>query len=259
MSTPADHNAGLVLETLEKLERRSARSRPVLAIAILIAVLSLVAVTVLLARSVRQAEQLEKAREQLEQALQERNLIAARLAQYNKVLASSDASPGAVQAARDSSRALSQALPGASGGAFAMPSQTAVPRVQLLTVGAATGWDLDVFWCDGPGAPESYATGRAASIALATSATATRPIAPGVRLGRVQLRSIRPEDTGVWRAAMKGRNLLVVTDPTNGEVEAAKAIVGKILTSAAVIEQTELGTRQSATRWYLSVVACPSN
>lgn len=258
MSTVAGQGA-LVLESLEKLERRSARSRTVIAAAILIAVLSLVAATLLLVRSMGQAEQLKIKEEQLERALQERNAIAARLAEYNKVLASRDASPEAVQAARESSRALSQALPEADGGAFAAPSQTAAQRVQLLTVGAPTGWDLDVFWCDGPGAAESYAAARAAAIALAGPAAATQAIAPGVRLGRVQLRPIRPQDTSVWRAAMKGRSLLVVADPGKGEVEAAEAIVRKILTSAAVIDQSELGTPQSPSRWYLSVVACPSS
>ncbi|TFI57787.1 hypothetical protein E2493_13245 [Sphingomonas parva] len=255
MSTLANDNA-LVLQTLEKLERRAQRSRPVVAAAILLAVLSLIAATLLLVRSVRQAEKLEIAQEQLERALQERNTIAARLAEYNKVLSSESASPAAVEAARESSRALSQALPEADGGSFAMPSEVAVRRVQLLTVGAPTGWDLDVFWCDGAGAAENYATARAASIALAGPAAATRPIAPGVRLGRVQLRPIQPQQTAGWRAAMKGRNLLVVTDPGTAEAEAAQAIVGKILTSAAVIDQSELGASQSASRWYLSIGAC---
>lgn len=249
---------------LAQLETRGARMRPVLAAAMLIAVLSLAAATVLMLRSFQQARQLEEqarqlkdARQHLIQAVAERDRVAADLARLNRVLSSRTASPAELQTARETSQGLAETVPGASREGFAMPAAVPTPGVQLLTLGAATGWDIDFFWCAGPGSAANYSAARGAAVALAGAAAGSEAIAPGVRVGRIRLRPIQPADTPIWRRAADGRSLFMVTDSGRGEAEAAKAVLGRIGgDAAAVVDQGSLGGAQAASRWYLSAIAC---
>lgn len=256
---------------LHRVEAQGARTRPIVAAAILIAVLSLAAATVLMFRSMDQARQLavktgqleekstqlELARQRLLEAVRDRDRIAAELARNGAVLASGRATPEQVQAARESTRELTQTLPSTSGGGFSTPAATPVASPQLLTLGTATGWDIDMFWCAGDGAAANYAVARAAAMAIAGPAARSTPIASGVRLGRIRLLPVRPQDGALWRRAMQGRSLLLVTDGGPGEADAARAVLGQLPgLGAAVVDQQTIGGNQAISRWYLSGFAC---
>jgi hypothetical protein len=245
-------------DRLDRLQQGTAWTRPVMAGAILLAVVSLFAATYLMIRSLEQTRQLEAAQKALEASLRTQEELTNQLAKASRALESGESSPAAQQKARETIQTVTRLIPAASGGEFALPTELPVPRVQLLTLGAATGWDVDVFWCAGDGAADNYSTGRAAAMTLAGVAASSKPIAPGVRVGRVQLRPIRPQDSAVWRGASGAGRLLVVTDSGPGEKEAAEAVMARLggRSSADVIDQSALPGRQAPSKWYLSVIAC---
>lgn len=258
MSSAADAGPSRLPEALAVLERQGAHARPIAGAALFVAVLSLIAAMWLLERNIRQSRELEGAKKQLEEALDREQSYVRKLGQLNTVLTSSKALPEERQAAAVASRKLVQVLPAASEGGFASPAAVPLDQAQLLTVGAPTGWDVDVFWCSGGGAEKSYALARAASESLAEAAVKERAIAPGVRVGRVRLLPIRAQDTSVWRGATRQKNILVVWDSGRGEEQAAAAVLNILPNreTAAAIDQSTLGDNQASSKWYLSVVAC---
>jgi hypothetical protein len=256
----ADREAAL-LKAVAAAENRSARGRAVMAAAILITALSLIASAVLLVQLSRQAAELKQVVQERDTAVRNTRELAERLGAASKTIGSPSSSQADVQEAKETSRQLTELIPAASAGRFALPAEEAMGTVQLLTLGSPKGWDIDVFWCAGPGGEESYRAGRSAAVALADKAVAARPIAPGVRIGNVRLRPIQPGDTPIWRSAMGGRRLLVVTDSGPGEGDAGRA-VRKILPAslpAAVVDQATLPNNQAPSKWYLSVIACPAS
>lgn len=133
-----------------------------------------------------------------------------------------------------------------------LPARGRTAGVQLLTLGWAAGWDVDVFWCAGPGEERNYSAAWSISTLLGRNAAVKRPLAPGVSLGRVRLRPVREQDRRAW-----SDGAYAVYDSGPGEREAAQAlssfVAGKI--------DLPLGARaapgdQRPSRWYLSVMTC---
>lgn len=123
------------------------------------------------------------------------------------------------------------------------------PATVLLSPTSATGWDIDIFWCDGRNAQANFKQAEAFGQLASASANSGRAIAPGVSLGRVRVRSIA-------RAKVNGpsSSQFIAVDPGAGETEAGGALQGLFNAKGAnfsLAEQTN-----SRTPWYLSAVVC---
>jgi hypothetical protein len=126
-------------------------------------------------------------------------------------------------------------------------------QTRTLASGSARGWDVDVFWCQGPVEATNFTKAQAAAELLAARATSATELAPGIALGRIRLRSVPvafqkpPEDPG--------RGDVVIWDDAAGEHAAAEQILAAIDTSKSGAYRLVRSTARS--RWYISVFACP--
>ena len=123
----------------------------------------------------------------------------------------------------------------------------------ILTAGASNGWDMDVFWCMGEGEARNYTRGVQVADALAAAAAAGSPIADGVRLGRIRLRSLPPSQQHDGFYARQGTS--IVWDPGPGEQDAAKAAAA-LVRGKSGIALNPVRSRGALTGWYLSVFVC---
>jgi hypothetical protein len=130
---------------------------------------------------------------------------------------------------------------------------------QVLSMGLASGWDIDVFWCAGGGAQTeaanySVALDRARS--LAAAATAQTQIAPGVRLGRVRVRVLPEARQGL----IPGTRVInaALGDGHQMRAEASEAAAAERIAAFLNRKQPPFQPFQSQTRtpWYLSLFAC---
>lgn len=145
-----------------------------------------------------------------------------------------------------------------SGEAVVVPVRGAAPLQPvvgstILTAGASDGWDIDVFWCMGEGDAANYTRGVRMSDALAAAAAEGKPIASGVRLGRVRLRSLPEAQQQDGFYARQGPS--TVWDPSPGEQDAASALA-KYVESRSGIFPRPVRSAGAPTRWYLSVFSC---
>lgn len=132
----------------------------------------------------------------------------------------------------------------------------------VLSRANPSGWDIDVFWCRGtPGrddtaAAANHATASALGNAFAAFSRDARPLVPGVRLGRVQLKPLTPEQQarhGVTRS-------LVSWDNSPGEFEAAGA-VQRLVNGAIAPTAPQFALARNSykpSQWYISVFVCPA-
>jgi hypothetical protein len=138
------------------------------------------------------------------------------------------------------------------------PSETLLQPVvgsSILTTGASDGWDIDVFWCMGAGEAADYTRAVRVADALAAGAAQGKPIASGVRLGRVRLRSLPPSQQQDGYYARQ--RVSIVWDPGPGEENAARATAA-FLGDRAGIAPRPVRSRGAQTGWYLSVFVCGS-
>jgi len=133
---------------------------------------------------------------------------------------------------------------------LALPGDTVT-----LSPPSPSGWDIDIFWCQGSNAAANQAQALALGQGVAPLARAGRSIGPGVTLGRVRVRPVAlayqrlpgsPAIAGTW----------IIHDTGVGELEAATALQQIFNTQAGA---DKFALRQSAgaqTRWYLSAFVC---
>lgn len=116
------------------------------------------------------------------------------------------------------------------------------------------GWDVDLFWCQGPSEKANYRLARGLGESLATFAKSGRSIAPRVALGRVR---IRPA-TVAWQAMAKSpaRKSWIVHDRGPGEREAAVALQRAINSSSNEVVMGLGVSDGDLTRWYLTGFIC---
>lgn len=137
-----------------------------------------------------------------------------------------------------------------SGTELKMAPPDPVSKTVLLTRGQLTGWDVDVFFCEGVGRNADYAIARVSADAIASASAKKQILAPGVWLGRVQ---IRPWPESLRDRTFKG--LSVVSDRAPGE-DAARDAIAKLLPKDQNREFRLVQSRGTPTKYYISVFAC---
>jgi hypothetical protein len=125
-------------------------------------------------------------------------------------------------------------------------------QTRLLATGDPKGWDIDVFWCQGPVEEANFAKAQAAAESLAGRAKAGERLA-GQALGRVRLRSMPPAFQK--RPGDPGRGDVVIWDDGAGEQPLAAAVLATINPPAGNAFHVVRSTARS--RWYVGVFACP--
>jgi hypothetical protein len=123
----------------------------------------------------------------------------------------------------------------------------------ILTAGASDGWDMDVFWCMGEDDARNYTRAVRVSDALAAAAAGGRPIAAGVKPGRIRLRSLPPSQQQDGFYARQGTS--IIWDPGPGEEDAAQA-TAIFVRSRSGIALKPIRSGGTLTPWYLSVFIC---
>jgi hypothetical protein len=235
---------------LSELRSTRRRTLPFAALGVLAALLALVIMVWLVLENRHQAAEI-KYQTQVAQAS---------IAQLNATLAQIEQSG---QASRLVTKAIGQATaakvalsevqtvaldPGETAG-VTFPPAVVTLGPQLVAKGPDSGWDIDVFWCAGPGEAANYAAARQAGILLGIEAARGRPIADGVRVGRVRVRTIRAQGRSNWPPGF-----YAISDGGDGEDAAADAAAA-FLTA----KQLAVGRKQSLgkpTATYFSIFAC---
>lgn len=136
--------------------------------------------------------------------------------------------------------------------AAAAPGASLSYQTRLLAAGDPKGWDIDVFWCQGPVESSNFAKAQAAAELLAGRAKAGESLG-GQRLGRVRLRSVPPAFQK--RPGDPGRGDVVIWDAGAGERALAAQVLATINPPSGNAYRLVHSTARS--RWYLSVFACP--
>lgn len=134
----------------------------------------------------------------------------------------------------------------------------AAPEATILTLSpnSPTGWDVDLFWCQGAGEGANYEVARTLGDGFATLAKTGRSIAPGVTVGRVR---VRPASPGFQQLPNSpARATWVVYDTGPGEVEAATALQQALNAATNRARFGLVGSGGRRTRWYLSAFVCPA-
>lgn len=123
-----------------------------------------------------------------------------------------------------------------------------------LGTGPIIGWDVDVFWCEG-GADELARYTKALKIGqtLASAAQAETTIAPGMKLGRIRLRSLPVSQQGNGMFYTSGD--AVVADSGVGEMESAGKL-GAFISSKTALPLRTVKSIGVKTNWYLSAFIC---
>ncbi|WP_332774261.1 hypothetical protein [Phenylobacterium sp.] len=138
------------------------------------------------------------------------------------------------------------------------PGQTATPSLDtvVLSQGRAQGWDIDVFWCQGPsGETSNYVTASTVANILASRAKAGEALdaAKAVTLGRVRLRPLSTTLNG--RAGYNASGYQIRFErAAAGEPAAATAVLALVNSSQpAAFTPYTVGNK---TPWYLSMFVC---
>lgn len=123
---------------------------------------------------------------------------------------------------------------------------------RILAVGQAKGWDVDIFWCAGPGEQDNFRVAAGAAGALARLADARKPIGSNTPLGRIRLRSL-PESRA--RALLPQPGNLIVADSGAGEGAVADAILAG-LAAQGISGFGRANSSGAPTSYYISGFAC---
>ncbi|MDV3457318.1 hypothetical protein RZN05_10020 [Sphingomonas sp. HF-S4] len=235
---------------LAELSSTRRRTLPFAALGVLATLVALAIMLWLLAENRRQAAEIERQTQVAQKSIAQLN---ATLAQLKAGGQSSRLVQQAIGQATAAKVALSEVQttaldPGETAGVTVPPAEVTLGP-QLIARGPDSGWDVDLFWCAGPGEAGNYAAARQAGILLGIEAARGRAIAPGVRVGRVRLRTVREQGRANWPAGF-----YAVSDGGDGEDAAANA-AATFLTS----KQLAVGRKQSQgkpTASYFSIFAC---
>jgi hypothetical protein len=129
-------------------------------------------------------------------------------------------------------------------------------ETQVVGIGPAEGWDIDVFWCAADtdaGNVANYNYAKRVANGLGSVATKQHPVGPGVMLGRVQLRPLPQlvQGRGDYPVRGSGNTLLIGAD--SGEQEAGTALL-KVLTKS----NFDFAPRQTmdGSKYYMSAFVC---
>lgn len=131
---------------------------------------------------------------------------------------------------------------------------------QVIGIGSTTGWDLDVFWCttdNDAGNAANYDYARTVATALGVVASRQHSLAPGVMLGRVQLRPLPQLVQGTADYPVRGSGNTLLVDNDSGEQEAAAALL-KVLTGSnlALPFTARTTTAPDGSKYYMSAYVC---
>lgn len=135
----------------------------------------------------------------------------------------------------------------------ALPDPASYSGSKILASGSPKGWDLDVFWCAGPGEAVNLKAALDVGNALAGAAQTGAAVARGVIVGRVRLRSLSlsAQQSGGFYI----KEPAIVFDSAPGEDAAARAFAA--LAQANGSGRLRLARSNSAqTTWYLSLFMC---
>jgi len=134
--------------------------------------------------------------------------------------------------------------------AVASPLSNAGPAAKVVqsTVNAA-GWDVDVFWCEGKGAPSQQLATRIGQ-ALGAQAN-TGATLGGQALGRIRVRML--SNASASRGGYPVASNEVRADP--GEESFANAL-GGLANGLPGVAGFRTTPSTSSTRWYVSLFAC---
>lgn len=233
-------------------ELRSTRRRtlPFAALGVLATLVALAIMVWLVIENRRQAEEVERQTQIARQSIAQLNATLAEIEQSGQPSRLVAQAIGQATAAKVALSAVqTTALDPTETAGVTVPPAAATLGPQTIARGPDSGWDVDVFWCAGPGEAGNYAAAREAGILLGIEAARGRAIASGVRVGRVRLRTIRERGRGNWPAGF-----YVISDGGDGEDAAADAAAAFLMG-----KQVPVGRKQSRgkpTASYFSVFAC---
>lgn len=136
------------------------------------------------------------------------------------------------------------------------PDEPVSRETVALTGPSPTGWDVDLFWCDGKAAAANYRLARSVADSLAQRAESGRSIAPGMLLGSIR---VRVAPAALQQGQGPARYTWLVADAGPGEKEAAIELQ-RAINNGLGRELFGLGTSTGRpTRWYLSAFVCPGD
>src|SRR5438309_4605484 len=136
------------------------------------------------------------------------------------------------------------------------PEQAPSLETQVLGIGPTQGWDLDVFWCTADteaGNVENYNYAKKVATVLGGYASGQFKLAPGVMLGRVQLRPLPQLVQGTADYPVRGSGNTLLVDNDAGEQEAATALLTRLTKSDAKFAQAPT---TEGSKYYLSAFVC---
>lgn len=140
-------------------------------------------------------------------------------------------------------------------------SQTVIAKAKIdkrlpdttltLTVGASNGYDIDIFWCEGPEAPRYRQSAQLVAGLLAEDSRSKRKLGDLYAIGRIRLRPLSIENQLSGNYPARGFEV-------RGDVDEDKMLA---LLTKRLNAQTGVGpfipfVSGSNTKWYLSVFVC---
>lgn len=124
---------------------------------------------------------------------------------------------------------------------------------RVLAVGKSNGWDIDIFWCQGPDEGVHFAQAVNVATLLGNKSSAGERVG-GEILGRVRLRSL-PKDVQS-KPEYAPRGPIIVAD------NAAEKALAKGITDALAAARTPVTFQHvpgaSGTAWYIGAFVCPT-
>jgi hypothetical protein len=122
-----------------------------------------------------------------------------------------------------------------------------------VEIGSPTGWDVDIFWCQGPNDKEMSSRAITIQKSLAELARKREPLAAGVSLGKIRLRPLTAQmrQQGSW---FDTRDTFVY-DKGAGDAVAAAAMQSYIQQNTGLVLERKL-SQSGPTKWYVSAMVC---
>jgi hypothetical protein len=130
------------------------------------------------------------------------------------------------------------------------------PVVEVLTGESATGWDVDLYWCQGAQEGDHYRLARSLGDYFAEISRSGRSIGPGVTLGQIRT---RPADANQFaRLGFPAPGNWIIWDSGPGEQAAAQALRQAAGNSAlpGAADVQPIHSNGKPTRWRLSAFVC---
>ncbi|MFL6845678.1 MAG: hypothetical protein ACJ8ER_12440 [Allosphingosinicella sp.] len=130
------------------------------------------------------------------------------------------------------------------------------PVTEVLTGESATGWDVDLYWCQGAGEGDHYRLARGLGDYFAEISRSGRSIGPGVTLGQIRTRPATSAQYAGLRFPAPGN--WVIWDSGAGEEAAAQALLQAAGNSAipGATDARPIHSNGKPTRWRLSAFFC---